>query len=370
MSQDLTPPDDNVPPPHSTEVATVQQNQMSNPFASMQRDGSLNVGSVSIEQQRAIAEVQGQIIIAQRCPRSMAQAMTDFLDACKSPDFAATAFYAVPNRGNGPSIRFAEEAARCYGNFQYGHRELSRSEGKSEVEVFAWDVQKNNRSIRQITVLHVRDKKDGATPLKDQTDIDNRVANVASKQMRGRILALLPKHLVAAGVAQAKLTIAGKSDKPLSQRITDMGVAFSKFGVTVKKLESHLGHKLEETTIDELADLTGIFNAIKEGGKANDFFPAEESQAAAITDAAKARAAATPAPAPAKPPAEASPPPPAAAKEPAPAPAKQAAAKKAAPTPPPPPPAEPPAEPESNGQQDDDGPPSDDVPPNDDDAIF
>lgn len=260
----------------------------------LQSGNGLNAGAVAIESERAIAEAQGQLTLAKRFPRSMTAAMTDFLEACNSPDFAATAFYTVKNRGSGPSIRFAEEAARCYGNFVFGHKELSRSEGKSEIEVYAWDMEKNNRSPRQITVMHVLDTQDGPRKLVNQADIDNRIANVASKQMRGRILALLPKHLVAAGIAAAKRTLAGGGEKPLSERIVAMVQAFARFGVTKAHLQTYLVHEIDNTTVDELADLMGIFNAIKEGAKASEYFPlgeaatdANASTAAAIAQQAK-----------------------------------------------------------------------------------
>jgi hypothetical protein len=263
-----------------------------------------NVGAITIESERAVAEARGQIQLAKMFPRSVTGAITEFLDACRSPDFAATAFYAVPNRGSGPSIRFAEEAARCYGNFEYGHRELSRSDGKSEVEVYAWDKEKNNRSPRQITVMHIVDTKNGPKPCRDQADIDNRIANVASKQIRGRILALLPKHMIAAGIAECQKTLAGGGEKPLSVRIQGVVQAFSKYGVNIKRLEAHLGHGIDDTTVEELADLVGIGNALKEGASVAEYFPiggdqAEDAGAVkAIADAAtagknKAAAAAT-----------------------------------------------------------------------------
>lgn len=259
----------------------------------------MNVGAVAIEQERAIAEAQGQLILAKKFPRSMTAATADFMEACKNLDFAKTAFYSVPNRGSGPSIRLAEEAARCYGNFVYGHRELSRTEGKSEIEVYAWDMEKNNRSSRQITVMHVTDTKTGPKKLTDQTDIDNKIANVASKQMRGRILALMPKHMIASGVAQAKLTLGGGGDKPLGERLIAMVTAFMKFGVTSDMLVKHLGHPVDNTTIDELADLMGIYNAIKEGARASEYFPQDdtktESGAASLAATAKAAANAAPA---------------------------------------------------------------------------
>lgn len=270
------------------------------PFARMLASGGgMNVGAVAIEQERAIAEAQGKMILARRFPRSMAEARAEFMEACADPEFAATAFYAVKNRGSGPSIRFAEEIARCYGHMDYGHRELSRTEGKSEVEVYAWDMQKNNFSRRQITVEHVLDTQDGPRKLRNQGDIDNRIANIASKQARGRILALMPKALVAAGIARCKLTISGGGEKTIAQRVTAMVEAFSKFGVTPKHLQDHLGHPTDTTTVDELADLIGIYNAIKEGAKASEYFPLGDAQAesatstgAAITQQAKQAAAA------------------------------------------------------------------------------
>lgn len=259
-----------------------------------------NAGAVAIEQERAIAEAQGQLILAKKFPRDENRAHDQLMKACSVKAFAETAFYSVPNRGSGPSIRFAEEVARVYGNFQYGHRELSRADGKSEVEVYAWDMENNNYSKRQITVPHVVDTKNGPKILRDQNDINNLIANVASKQMRGRILALMPKWMVADAIERCKQTLAGTTDEPIEARVRKMTQAFSKFGVTVKMLEDYLGHNLGETTLDELVDMTGIFNALKEGAKVAEYFTnkeAEEASAEAATSkltesAAKGAAAA------------------------------------------------------------------------------
>lgn len=262
MSQDLT------------------QAQPSNPFSKMPIAAShhANVGAISIEQERAIAEAQGQLTLAKRFPRDMNSAYAELMEACASPAFASSAFYSVPNRGSGPSIRFAEEVARVYGNFIYGHRELSRSEGKSEIEVFAWDMEKNNRSTRQLTVMHVVDTKYGPKPCRDQSDIDNLIANKASKQIRGRILALLPKWLVAEAIEKCKQTIAGTGDEPIPVRVRKMINAFSKYGVNTDHLERYIGHTLDDVTLDELIDLTGVFNAIREGAKPSEYFASDEPQ--------------------------------------------------------------------------------------------
>lgn len=266
---------------------------------------NVNVGAVAIEQERAIAEARGQMQLAKMFPRDLNAAYADLMEACKMPAFAAVAFYSVPRAGqkvSGPSIRLAEEIARCYGNFEYGHRELSRSDGKSEVEVYAWDKEKNNRSIRQITVQHTIDTREGPKKLRDQKDIDDRIANVASKQVRGRILALVPKWMVEAAVEECRKTLAGGNDEPISVRVRKMTQAFAKFGVTPEHLERYLGHKLDETLADELVDLMGVYNAIKDGTPPSDFFSAEQADAdkpaptaeAIKATAAKASAAAQP----------------------------------------------------------------------------
>lgn len=266
-----------------------QNNGGDHPFSQLQQ-GSMpspvNAGSVSIEQQRAIAEAQGQLILAKRFPRDLNGAYAELMEACKLPALAEVAFYTLP-RGNksvtGPSIRLAEEIARVYGNFQYGHRELSRDDKKSEVEVYAWDMEKNNYSKRQITVMHVMDTRDGPRKLRDQKDIDDKIANVASKQVRGRILALVPKWLSEAAIAECRKTLAGTNDMPIGERVRKMTQAFAKFGVTVKHLETYLGHSLDAVDTDEIADLTGIFNAIKEGAKIADYFGEVETEANVAT---------------------------------------------------------------------------------------
>lgn len=257
---------------------------------------AVNQGAVAIEQERAIAEAQGQLMLAKRFPRDENAAFAKLMIACKEVTMAEVAFYSLP-RGKqtvtGPSIRLAEEIARVYGNFQYGHRELSRDHEKSEIEVFAWDMENNNRSIRQITVFHVMDTKEGPRKLRDQKDIDDKIANVASKQVRGRILALVPKWLSEAAIAECRKTLETGGGETIQSRVRKMTQVFAKYGVTNSHLEAYMGHSLDNVTSDELTDLTGIFNAIKDGRAISEFFGNAEAiegskeTAQALTQAAQ-----------------------------------------------------------------------------------
>lgn len=73
---------------------------------------------------------------------------------------------------------------------------------------------------------------------------------------------------------------------------------FAKFGVTVQHLEGYLEHALDLTTADELANLAGVYNALREGAKPSDYFGVADAKepdtaAAAITAQAKKGAATT-----------------------------------------------------------------------------
>lgn len=253
---------------------------------------SVNHGFASVEQERAIAEARGQMQLAKMFPRDLNAAHAELMESCRLPALANAAFYTLPRGGqsiSGPSIRLAEEIARVCGNIEYGHRELGRDADKSEVEVFAWDKQTNTRSVRQLTVMHVIDTKNGPKKCRDQTEIDNLIANKASKQLRGRLLAIAPKWLVESAVDECRKTLAGNNDEPLSVRIRKMTQAFSKFGVTVPMLEKYLGHGLDDTLLEELIDLTGVFNAIRDGAAARDYFKTSEPDP---QDAVTTRAAA------------------------------------------------------------------------------
>ncbi|EAB4417272.1 hypothetical protein D7B12_17735 [Salmonella enterica] len=254
--------------------------------------GSVNAGAVSIEAQRAITEAQSKIQLAKMFPRNETEAFDRLMFACSHPGFAEEAFYSLP-RGDksisGPSIRLAEEIARLYGNFTYGHRELSRGNGKSEVEVFAWDVENNNYTSRQITVMHVQDTKSGSYALRSQADVDTRIANIASKQLRGRILSLIPKWMLAEAVSQCRKTLAGGQNKEQREaRIEALQARFATRGVNRQALEQYLGHPLKLITDDEIADLFGVYTAIKEGSPVNEFFieKAPENETAQKLEAA------------------------------------------------------------------------------------
>lgn len=251
---------------------------------------SINQGTIAIEASRAIAEAQGKLVIAKRFPRDEVQAYSKAIEACRRPSMAEKAFYAFPRGGQtveGPTIRFAEELARCWGNIDYGIKELSQDEGKSEMQAYAWDLETNAQSVQNFTNPHQREQGKKMATLTSQRDIYENNANMATRRLRARILAILPSWFVEDAVAECKRTIAGKNDVPLIDRVKKMTVAFGGFGVTQNQIEHRLKRKIDTMTAEDFVEYTGIYNAIKQGeSKISDWFAAEP-QANELTSALK-----------------------------------------------------------------------------------
>ena len=260
---------------------TVQNNQ---PMPNMPQSGvmnqldNINQGTVAIEASRAIAEAQGKLVIAKRFPRDEIEAYNKVAQACQRKGIAEKAFYSY-NRGGstvtGPTIRFAEELARCWGNIDYGIKELSQDVGKSEMQAYAWDLETNAMSVQNFTNPHVREVGGKAKTLTSQRDIYEINANMGARRLRARILAILPNDLVEMAIQECKKTLAGKNDEPLVDRVKKMVVAFSKIGVTQEQIERRLKRKVDTMTIDDFTDYIGIYNAIKQGeSKPSEWFEA------------------------------------------------------------------------------------------------
>lgn len=240
----------------------------------------INQGTVAIEASRAIAEAQGKLVIAKRFPRDEVAAYAKAMEACQRPKMAEKAFYAFPRGGQtvkGPTIRFAEELARCWGNIDYGIKELSQDDGKSEMQAYAWDLETNAQSVQNFTNPHQREQGKKMVTLTSQRDIYENNANMATRRLRARILAILPSWFVEDCIAECEKTLAGQNDTPLVDRVKKMIVQFARFGVTQEQIEHRLKRKIDTMNADDFTEYIGIYNAIKQNeSKVSDWFEAEK----------------------------------------------------------------------------------------------
>jgi len=263
----------------SNELAVQDQNPFS--IVGNYNNKNINEGAVRVEQTRSAAEVHSMIVAAKQFPRDEATAYASLMRACQRKELAEVSMYSYPRAGqtvSGPSIRLAEEAARCWGNVEFGVKELSQKDGESEMLAFAWDLETNVRSSQTFNVKHVRDTRSGARKLTDQRDIYENNANNAGRRLRARILAILPPDFINAALEECARTLKGDNSVPLEDKIKKMIVAFEKVGVKQSLIEGRLGKKSELMTDDELVEYRGIYASIKDKhSKVSDWFDVKDN---------------------------------------------------------------------------------------------
>ena len=226
-----------------------------------------NESMLAVEQQRAEAEIKGQIAIAKKFPRDKLAAWERIKEDCARYSLAEKATYRYPRGGQtvtGPSIRLAEMLAKNYGNVSYGIRELSQQNGESIVQTYCWDMESNVRAERTFKVTHERHTRKGTTKLTDPRDIYELVANNGARRLRACIQEILPIGLQEDAVKECQQTLhKGLGSKSKTEIIKEFMDEFKKFSVTKEMIETRLNHKIEDMNGNELVEYKEILNSLK-----------------------------------------------------------------------------------------------------------
>lgn len=256
--------------------------------------------ATAVEQSRAVAEVQGAIILAQHRPRNKATAIAEMEESCRIVELAQSAFFKFPRGGQsvtGPSIHLARELARCWGNIDYGIKELARDDvhGQSEMLAFAWDLETNVRAETVFIVPHLRDARGKPQPLTDVRDIYENNANHGARRLREQIFAVLPRWFTEKAENICHQTLEHGGGEPLAVRAANMVKAFAEIGVSKARLEKKIGCSVDKIDPVILANLTVTYKSLKRGEvQIADEFP--EDKAAALEAGIKGQAEAKPEP--------------------------------------------------------------------------
>jgi hypothetical protein len=243
----------------------------------------------AVEQARAVAQVQAQVLVAQQCPRDIDTAIREMKQSCTQQELADRAFYRYARGGEnitGPSVKLARELARCFGNVEYGETELRRDDeyGQSEMQAFAWDLERNTRAVRTFIVPHRRDTRNGSKPLTDARDVYENNANAAARRLREAIFAILPPWFIDRAVDLCNQTLANGGGIPLATRITNCIDKFDAIGIHREQLEQKLGRPAGRWSDHDVAQLGVIFKSVQRGEiSADDEFPPQQVTAAEIT---------------------------------------------------------------------------------------
>lgn len=265
-----------------------------NPFASAAVAARASSGLISVEQQRAIAQVQAAIIVARSMPRDRVKAQDMVLQDCTDPALAEDAEYEFARGGSkisGPSIRLLETVARRWGNMECGVKELSRREGYSECEAYAWDMESNFRDAKTFHVKHWRDTKQGGYPVTDERDIYETVANQGARRKRACMETVIPRDIIDAAVNQCQLTLKTKIDIT-PEFISTLLASFDKFGVTKEQIEKRIQRHIDAMTPALAVHLRRIYNSLKDGMSVPAEWFEQPEPAGELTDKAKTGATA------------------------------------------------------------------------------
>lgn len=238
-----------------------------NPFGSAKISERAAGGLISVEQQRAVAQVQAMMIVAKANPRDRIEIMDLILQDCTETTLAEEAEYEFSRGGSkitGPSIRLLETVARRWGNMECGVKELSRANGYSECEAFAWDMETGFRDSKSFQVRHWRDTKQGGYQLTDERDIYELIANSAARRKRACMEAVIPSVVVKAAADQCALTLKTKIDIT-PDSIAGMLERFAAFGVTKEMIEKRIQRHIDTLTPGLWITLRRIYNSIKDG---------------------------------------------------------------------------------------------------------
>lgn len=159
----------------------------------------------------------------------------------------------------GPSIRFAEMVASCWGNIRAASRIISEGDRYITAQGVCIDLQTNNHTsveiLRRITTSR------GERYSTDMIGVTGNAA--ASIARRNAILGNIPKAFWREAYDAARLVITGDV-KTFGARRDEAFARFAHWGVTPDMLATALGRDtVEDIVVDDLVTMWGMYQAIK-----------------------------------------------------------------------------------------------------------
>jgi hypothetical protein len=212
------------------------------------------------------SEHDTKVSTAKRYPRSVKVFKQQTMElATLDEETAALCFYALP-RGSkiieGPSIRFAEIVAACYGNIQYGSRIVACDDKFVTAQGMAYDYEKNIacsiETKRKIT------DKNGVRFKDDMIQTTGQAACAIA--MREAIFKIIPRAYWVDVLEKAKRVSIGDG-KTIQKQRDDCFAYWRKCGAKDSDVLTFLDRKgIDDVTTDDLVLLRGCANAMKEEG--------------------------------------------------------------------------------------------------------
>lgn len=214
---------------------------------------------------KAGGTVDVQVATARAFPRSVAKFIQSATEmATMSQEIAMSCVYAIPRDGEmieGPSARLAEIVASAWGNLRIQAGASEHDDRYITARGEAWDVQQN--------VAIGFEVKRRITNRQGKTFSDDMIATTgnaaASIALRNAVLKAVPSPFWRPIYLQCRKVIAGDA-RTFGARRDEALKQFGVIGVTEQRLCASLGLKGKaDITLEHMATLAGILNALKEG---------------------------------------------------------------------------------------------------------
>lgn len=234
---------------------------------------------------QAKALVEARYLVALHRPRDMDTVREKLLKDCKRPGFARSAIYNKPvGKGiEGPSIRLAEAAIRAMGNIVVDSTTTYEDHEKRIVKVSVCDLESNVTYPADVTIQKTVERntcKAGDNVVRERIgsrgqkvyileatddDILNKANALISKAVRTLGLRLLPGDILDDCMWQCKETQRNADASDPDAAKLQLFDAFGPLGVKVSHIKEWLGHDGEALNPKELAELRGLYAALRDG---------------------------------------------------------------------------------------------------------
>jgi hypothetical protein len=238
---------------------------------------------------QAKAEVEAAYVVALRKPRDLDDCRAELMKSAARPFFAASAIYVVPRGGKdieGLTVRFAEEALRCYKNARSTRTVIYDDADKRIVRIRILDLESNIPYEQDFIVEKTMERsrvKEGETILARRINSYGREVFVvpatesellvkesaqASKVRRTLILQMVPSWIVEEAkeaVYRTREAIREETAKDPDAARRQLLDTFTRRGVRPSDLKEYLGHDPAGCSPTEFDELRGLLTAIQEG---------------------------------------------------------------------------------------------------------
>ena len=233
------------------------------------------------------ARIQAAYSMAIYQPRNLDQARAKILRMCEIPEFAEKVEYSKPignTKIKGLSIRFAEIALSLCRNILTEAQLLYEDDEIKRLRISALDLETNTQFSRDVSIKKTVERKSKKGREEDyiserknsynetvyllratEDEVLTKESAWVSKFIRTEGLRLVPADIKEEATAKARETLAKRDAQDpaaAKKRILD---AFSGLNIWPADLEKYLGHKTDNLSQPEIADLRKVYAAIDSG---------------------------------------------------------------------------------------------------------